>query len=652
MKNIRLFINGMHCVNCANSIKQEALKLGVIDARVDFINKFGEFSVNDDFDSEKLIFAIKKLGFEVSLEKINAKKTYEDIRLIFLAIFSVLTFINFSFLFSCVFASLAILLSLDFYKRVIFHKSYGMDLLVVLGISINYFYSFFSIHHHFFFESTFVCFVIRLGKFIENKAKAKANSLITPSKIPTITLANNKIIKANQINKDDELLIKNGEEILVDGICLNEALIDESVISGESFSLSKKIGELVYAGSINKGELLKIKATSTYYESSLEKLKDEAMKANNKDLKAFKLVDKISKYFVLIICIIASITGLAWYFIDSSKVFFYVSSVLLISCPCALGLAIPMVIVICINLCFKEGIILKNPELINSIKDIECFVFDKTGTLTNSVQKISHDLSEADFRLIASIENTQNHPIAKSITNNFTDFLDLNGTCALKDNSLIYTDENLKVEIKPCENEFLCYKNDLYLGKITLENEINENAKELISFLKSLNKRIIIISGDSKERVENLANKLEISEYYFRVTPENKAAIIKNLNAKSVFIGDGANDIKALRTANFGISFSNANAIAKNKADAILLKNDLIKIIKLFEIFDKAYSKIKQNLFISFFYNFIGIALACGIFSEINLHLNPALCAMLMSISSLVVVFNSLLLFRKNNLSS
>lgn len=647
MKNIKLFINGMHCVNCANSIKQAALKQGALTANVDFINKFGEFSVNDDFDSEKLIFAIKKLGFEVSLDKIKAKNTYEGTRLVFLAIFSVLTFIDFGFFISCLIASFAILLSYDFYKRVIFHKSYGMDLLVVLGISINYFYSFFSVHHHFFFESTFVCFVIRLGKFIENKAKAKANSLIAPSEIPNITLVSGETKKANEISINDELIIKNGEEILVDGICLNDALINESVISGESVSLVKKAGDFIYAGSINDGEVLKMRASCEYYESSLEKLKDEAMKASNKELKAFKMVDKISRYFVLIICIIASITGIAWYFIDSSKVFFYVSSVLLISCPCALGLAIPMVIAICINLCFKEKIILKNPELISSIKDIECFIFDKTGTLTNDIQAIKHDLSYDDFRLIASIENLQNHPIAKSITNNFNDFLALNGKSYLQDNVLHYEDESVKVRIEPLENDLMCYKNDGFIGKITLENELNKNAKELIEFLKSLGKRIIIISGDSKNKVVDLAKKLNIDEYYYRVSPVQKAEIISQLGVSSVFVGDGANDIKALRKANFGISFSKANAIAKNKADALLLENDLIKIKKLFEIFDQSYSKIKQNLFISFFYNFFGIALACGIFSEINLHLNPALCAMLMSISSLIVVFNSLLLFKE-----
>lgn len=647
MKSIKLFIDGMHCVNCSNSIKKEALKIGVKEARVDFINKSGEFIADDDFDSDKLVYAIKKLGFLVSFSKIQTKKTYEGFKLLALGVLSVLSFIDLSFAFSCLCASLGILISIDFYKRVLFYKSYGMDLLVVLGISINYLYSFYTPHHHFFFESTFVCFVIRLGKFIENKAKQKANAYIKPNQIPNATMSDNTTKPANQITKDDEILIKNGEEIPVDAILINDTLIDESVISGESIALYKKSGDFVYAGSINQGDMIKIKALSNYYESSLEKLKDEALKASNKDLKAFKLIDKISQIFVLVVCIIALITYISWYFIDPTKAFFYTSSVLLISCPCALGLAIPMVIVISINLCFKNKIILKNPELINSIKDIDYFIFDKTGTLTNTIQKITHDLNDDDFKLIASIERTQNHPIAKSITHNFKDFLDLKGSISLNGSTLHYFDENLDIKISPKDNDLLCYKNDIYIGKITLENKPNKDAFKLIEFLKNKGKKIMIISGDSKEKVSELADILGIDEFYYRQNPEQKAQIIQALkDKKSVFIGDGANDIKALKNASFGISFDSANAVAKSKADAILTQNDLSLVIKLFDIFDKSYKKIKQNLFISFFYNFFGISLACGIFSGINLHLNPALCALLMSVSSLVVVFNSLLLFK------
>ncbi|MBZ7987704.1 heavy metal translocating P-type ATPase [Campylobacter canadensis] len=649
MKEVRLKIDGMNCINCANKIKNECLKNGVIQANINVISKDAIFMVDDDFSLEKLEFIIKNLGFSILDKNIKNKKNYKLEKMLVALFASIFCYFNNDFLLTSIACSFAVFFSASsFFYKAFFKKSFGMDLLVSLGVGINYIYSFFSISHTYFFESSFTIFIVSFGKFIEEFAKNKANKNLNYKDEAFILLKNNTKIKAQDVKIGDEIIIKAQEEIKIDGILESKiAYLDESVLSGESKIIVKKQGDKLYQGSINLNEQIIIKASSNYYDSSLQKLKDEAQKAMNQKIKLLNLTDKIASKFVLIISVIAAFCFSIWYYLsDLNTAFFYTSSVFLISCPCALGLCVPMVVAISVNICFKNKIILKNPEILSEFYNINTFAFDKTGTLTSNIQSIKHNLSDDDFKIIASVESLINHPIAKSIANSCTNLMQIDGQIELKDNILSFKNKDYDVKIIPSENELTCFINDKEVGKIFLENKLSKDAKELISFLKKQNKRIIILSGDSKTRVEQCAKELNINEFYYRLSAEQKAQIIKELNEKVLYVGDGANDILSIVNADFSVSFNEASAVAKSKSDVILIEKNLENIKNIFSLFKKSNRKIKENLIFSFFYNFFGLILASGLLSSFSLHLNPALCAFLMSMSSLIVVANSLLLFK------
>lgn len=649
MKEIRLKIDGMNCINCANKIKNECLKNGILQANINVISKDAVFVINDDFSLEKLEFIIKNLGFTILNKDVKNKKNYKLEKLLIALFASVFCYFNNNFLLNSIVCSLAVFFSASsFFYKAFFKKSFGMDLLVSLGVGINYIYSFFSSFHTYFFESSFTIFIVSFGKLIEEFAKNKANKNLNHKDESFILLKNNTKIKAQDVKIGDEIIIKAQEEIKIDGILKSQiAYLDESVLSGESKIIIKKQGDKLYQGSINLNEQIIIKASSNYFDSSLQKLKDEAQKAMNKKIKLLNITDKIASKFVLIISIIAAFCFSIWYYLsDLNTAFFYTSSVFLISCPCALGLCVPMVVAISVNICFKNKIILKNPEILSEFYNIDTFAFDKTGTLTSNIQNIRHNLSNKDFKIIASVENLINHPIAKSIANSCSDLMQIDGEIELKDNILFFKNNEFNIKIIPSEDEFSCIINNKIVGKIFLENKVSKDAKKLIDFLKKHNKRIIILSGDSKTRVEQCAKELGINEFYFRLNAEEKAKIIKQINKKVLYVGDGANDVLSIVNADFSVSFNDASAVAKSKSDVILIEKNLENIKNIFQLFKKANLKIKENLIFSFFYNFFGLILASGLLSYFSLHLNPALCAFLMSVSSLIVIANSLLLFK------
>ena len=712
---VKLNIAGMSCVNCSNAIEKVSKKIdGVLEANVNFANASGEFVLKDASVREVLEQKIKKLGYFVAtnIDEFEAKRdehiTAIRNKFIFAFLASMVIMALEMFVRPSVVVNLAILAlgflvlafsGKDFFAHAIEavkNKNYDMNVLVALGSGSAFLYSLFAVIFSDFIPddlknvyvsgaAMIIAFVL-LGKYLEERSKAKAGDYLkTLLKISPKTAflvmpdGNSKEVNVNELKVGDIVIVKNGYNIPSDGVIVQGgAEIDASMLTGESLPVYKEVGDSVFAGTLNTNGYISVKVTKSSYESLLSQILNLLSDASSKKMPIGRLADKIANIFVSSVVATSVLTFLIW-IIFSGNFAYAISSaicVLIISCPCALGLATPIAIVSSLARGAKAGILVKNPEVLELIKDAKFVAFDKTGTLSKGQISVkSSNLSEQDLALIASAENLSEHLISKAIVRyakqKCIDLQKLNGKFQnVVGQGIIYEDENNQIiigneklllenevslnpdesnAIKEATNDgsgvILCAINKKFVGFLTLSDELKDEASDVINELTSLNLQSVILSGDDEKVVASIAKKLNVSKYHANMLPEDKFNEIKELTNHGgvIFVGDGVNDSPSLKEASVGIAMNSGSDIAKGAGDIVLIKNDLRGVTGLVRLANATMANIKENLFWAFMYNAICIPVAAGVFYPVfGLLLSPVYGSMAMCLSSVTVVLNAL----------
>ena len=490
------------------------------------------------------------------------------------------------------------------------------------------------------------------------------------------------------MKKGDIVVTKPGERISVDGeIVAGKAHFDESFITGESKPVSKEVGEKVIAGSINYDGYVEYKAEKIGKESTISEIVKLVVEASNTKAPIAKVADKVSGYFVPAVIAIAVLTFLAYlilgYDFASSLTVFV--TILVVACPCSLGLATPLAIVVAEGLCASNGILVKKSEVLENAQKVNTIVFDKTGTLTYGKLKISEVKNYSNMQdkellqLIGSIESKSTHPIGKA----FTDYLEENkldilevkefgnvtgygiigkvnhqkmilGNAKILDSFQIenpYKKEEENLAKKGNSIVYVVQENKI-IALIGVNDIIRENAKDVMTQLNKNKIDTIMLTGDNKETADKIAKDIGITKVISNVLPAEKTEVIKKLkedNKMVMMCGDGINDSPALATADIGVSVKSGTDIAMDSSDVILTRNNLDSILKLIHISKKTIRIIKQNLFWAFFYNVLMIPIAMGLLQSLGIIINPMIASFAMVISSLTVILNTLRLKRLKN---
>lgn len=577
--------------------------------------------------------------------------------------------------------------------KALFKRSPNMDSLVALGSSASFVYSFCSLllmtkgssSLHLYFESSaMILSFITIGKLLESRAKGKTTDAIkslmklTPQTAIVIKNGVEVEIEVEKLQIDDVFIVKPGASVPVDALVLDGfSSVDESMLSGESIPVEKTINSKVYAATINQHGLLKCKATKVGEDTVLSKIIEMVRNAQSTKAPIAKLSDKISGIFVPIVLLLALIVLITWLIVgkDFSFSLSRAISVLVISCPCALGLATPVAITVGTGIGAKKGILFKNAQALEQMAQIEVVAFDKTGTITQGRPMVT-DVINADgvsinklLTIAYSLESLSEHPLSKAVVdyaidNRITrqevkDFSivvgnGLKGKIDNKEalggsltfiNNFAILNEDIKKEAQRLASEgktplFFALEGEL-LGLIGVSDVIKEDSKKAIKELVDMGINVVMLTGDNQNTAASIAKSVGIKDFVSSILPDQKQSIINQLktNAKVAMVGDGINDAPALTSADIGVAIGAGTDVALGASDVVLVKNKLKDVVLAIKLSRASMRVIKQNLFWAFFYNALGIPLAAGAF---GLSLNPAIGALAMSLSSFCVVSNAL----------
>ena len=709
MKEITLKIEGMSCSACQNRIEKYLNKQEGIKAEVNLVMASAKILYDEKKVSLKEIDNyIEQIGYK-SLGPLKNFEEKKDNSKIFLIIFSIylifyllISNITMHYLQNEIYGIILFVISIPYFfygydillsgiKKLI-HKSFNMDTLVTIGVLTNFLYSTVilvfnllnkSITNNYYFESSImILYFIKLGRYIDKNAKGKTKEAIkelvqiTPK--TALIKKSDEVIETtiDEVKKGDILICKPGMKIAVDGIITKGIThINESFITGESIPSKKQVSDNVIAGSINIDGYIEYKALRIGPDSSISEIIKLVNESILKKAPIGKLADKVSGYFVPIIILIAILTFTFSIILGNSLNDSITSfiSVLVISCPCALGLATPLAMVASIGNCAKHGILIKTSEILENANKIDTIIFDKTGTLTNGKLSISKIYTYSNYKekdileKVASLEHLSTHPIAsafkdyynkKIIVKEFKNIegIGIKGVHNKKEiyigNNKLFSKLKIKNEYMDDENKLLAKGNSILyvieerkvIALIGVCDIIRDNAKDTIQKLKNLKKNIVLLSGDNKEVANLIGKELNIDMIKSSLIPQEKSNFLNEMkkNHKVMMVGDGINDSLALINSDVGVSIKSGTDIAGDSADVILMNDDLSKIITLINISKKTITIIKQNLFWAFFYNLCMIPIAMGLLKPIGISINPVLSSIAMTISSLSVVLNSL----------
>lgn len=582
----------------------------------------------------------------------------------------------------------------------------NMDTLIGLGTSVAFIYSFIvtafeevlkpylTVQYNFYDVTIIVITFIALGKYLEARSKLKTGDAIEKllglqAKTALVLRDGKQIeIKIEDVKHGEVLIVKPGQKIPVDGVVIEgSSYVDESMISGEPIPVEKNIDAQVVAGTINTTGTFNFKATKVGSETLLSHIIKMVEEAQGSKAPIQALADKISAIFVPIVLVIAVIAFGVWMYFGipilgaSSALSFAITSfvaILVIACPCALGLATPTAIIVGVGKGAKEGILVKDAATLEALHKANIVVVDKTGTITKGKPEltkieIAGDTNENKIiSILATLENKSEHPIAHAIVNyakeknieikNVSNFEIIKGKGLkgviegveyfagnlkiISDLNISYTTETLIEETKQGKTPVLLTNKDSVLGIVFVADPIKPEATDTVKALHKLNKKIVMLTGDNKNTGEYIANLVGIDEVFAEVMPEDKLNIIKDLQNKGnivVMAGDGVNDAPALAQANVGIAMGTGTDVAIESAGITLLGGDISKIVKAVRLSKITMNGIKQNLFWAFIYNIVGIPLAGGLFYPIfGWLLSPVFAGFAMAMSSVSVVSNSL----------
>jgi Cu+-exporting ATPase len=597
-----------------------------------------------------------------------------------------------------------ILLGRPFYIRfftALKHKQgFTTDTLVVLSTSIAYAYSIIAMtagqELHFFEASASVLTIFTIGEYLEGRVlRTTSESLrklfeLKP-KTATVVRSNGReeVVDADSIAIDDIVIVKPGEKIATDGMVIDgESSVDESMITGESVPVDKGIGDQVTGCTINKSGYLKFKVTSVGADTVLSHIVETVEKARRSKAPIQRLADRAVRYFVRIVLAIATASSLYWLLIAHEPVAFVVTvfaTVLVVSCPCALGIATPMVVSLGIDRAAKQGVLIKGGQYLERLASVDTVVLDKTGTLTKGKPEVTDVVASDNFeetytlQLASSTEIKSEHPIAQAIVNKATerkigsvevsefDAISGHGVVATYREKAIFVgsprsakgiiSDSIQSSISELESQgktvVVVFIEDELAGIIAVADTLRENARQVIDEIKEEGKEVILMSGDNERTAKAIALKLGIDIVLSQVLPETKAQEIKKLQDQGrivAMVGDGINDAPALTQADVGIAMGSGTDVAMAAGHVILMKSNLQGVLTALRMGRYSLRKIRQNLAISFAYNAITMSIAAGMFYGItnSLILTPSLAALGWIVSDSSVFGNSLLIRRRD----
>ena len=583
------------------------------------------------------------------------------------------------------------------------HQNLNMDVMYSLGISVSFIVSVLSTFHllgnsHFMLYDTSIMLgsFLMLGKYLEDRAKTRTSDSIkklVQLKATEATIektVDNKIVQKkvpiNDILKGNIIIVKPGEKIPIDGeIIEGKSYVDESLVTGESVPVLKEVGSTVIGGSINKEGYFKFKVTNTGNQTVLSQIISMVQEAQNSQPPIQKIADKVITFFIPTILIIAFISFIIWYVVLGSSFLYSISifiSVVVVACPCSLGLAIPTALTVGVGLAAKYGILIKDGETLEVSEKINHVLLDKTGTITVGQPTLSNIINYSDknddeiLKIVQSIEQYSQHPISLALFNNenkrnynlfdVSEFENITGkgVKGIIDNETFYIgnkklleeekivlksdiSSDLEKEEKNMKTSVILTNSKEVLAIISVEDNIKENSVKAITELHNMGIQTTLISGDNKNSCEKIANTVGINNVISEVLPQEKLDYVKKLqNGGDVvaFIGDGINDAPSLTKSDVGIAIGTGTDIAIESGDVILINGDLLNAVASIQLSKKTMSRVRLNLFWAFAYNVILIPIAAGILMPWNIFFRPEYSAFAMALSSVTVITLSLLL--------
>jgi Cu+-exporting ATPase len=708
MQTTNLKITGMTCGSCAKLSESAILNVkGVKNAQVNIANNKAQVEYDEkQTNVEAIITAIEKAGygaFEIigkgpDMEK-ETKKEIKIARNRFLgAVIFTIPVMSMMFLpdllpmwaYAILTAIVVFVFGFHFHKNAVkklMHFTSNMDSLVSLGTLSSFTYSIwamFSGHHIYFEAAAAIITLINLGKWLEAVSKGKASNAL--KKLLELGAKNARVIKEGkeveipieEVKVGDILHIKAGEKIPLDGkITEGEASLDESMLTGESIPVDKKAGDEVFGATLNQNGNLKIIVTKAAGDTVLSQIIQMVEEAQMSKAPIQKLADKISSIFVPIVIIIGVVTFTAWFLITGNieTSILPAVAVLVIACPCALGLATPTAIMVGTGVGAKNGILIKNGETLEKSNKIDVVIFDKTGTLTEGKPEVT-DVIPFDFskekliKISYSLAKLSNHPLSQSIANygkkknsdetKLEEFKEIKGkgvtakckehkteiklgNFKLMEESGIPIEATTKRHVEKLTEEgktpiFVAHGNQL-IGVLGLMDTLKPDSKKAIDKLKNINIDVMMITGDNEKTAQAIAKKLGIKDFIAEVLPEHKAKEIKNLQdigMKVAFVGDGINDAPALAQSDLGIALGTGTDVAIETGNIVIMRGSPEQVYTAIKLSQRTFKAIKQNLFWAFIYNVIGLPIAgLGL-------LSPVIASFAMSMSSVSVITNSL----------
>lgn len=697
MKKITLKILGMHCASCAANIEKDLLKKqGVVSSRVNFA--LGTAII--EYFPEKISMpevkkAIKEAGYGTAESDKDIKEEIKaGWRRFWLGVFLTVPvwiiavfFYNpkWNLLLFILVTPIQIILGWPFYRGFYFalkKKSADMNVLVSLSTSAAYLYSFFAtffIKGPVFYEASAVILTtITLGMLLEKISQSRVGETIKKlmelePKTARIQRDGREIdIQPAQIKKDDIVVVRPGEKIPVDGIIIEGmSAVEESMITGESVPIDKKAGDQVFGATISKTGFFKFKATKVGEESALSQIIKLVEEAQNSRAPIQRIADKIVAYFVPAVIVVAIISFLAWYFLQGSSFLFSLTaliSVLVISCPCALGIATPTAVMAGTSKGAEMGILIKGGEFLEKAHKMNTIIFDKTGTLTMGKPQVTDVIGDV-LKLAASLAQKTTHPLDIAVVkeaekrkinllsvHNFEVIAgkgirgEIDGKEVLFGNRRLIKSELAEGLEEEGKTVMLVSVGGEVKGAIAVADTLKEYSKKAIESLKKMGLEIIMITGDNEKAARAIGKELGIDKILAEVLPQNKEEEVKKLQKEGKIVGavgDGINDAPMLARADIGIAMGAGTDIAKETGGIILVKDDIRDVVKAVELSRATFSKIKQNIFFAFLYNILAIPIAGGLFYHwLGFLLRPEIAALAMVLSDISVVGNSLLLKR------
>ncbi|MEC9209910.1 MAG: cation-translocating P-type ATPase [Bacteroidota bacterium] len=688
-KKIKIQVEGMSCANCAVGIKKHLETKGLGNVNVNFSTGEASCNIEKHQSEKKVAQIIKELGYAVIENTDNKQNEFSKVeKYFYFTLFFTLP------LFSHMFVGkenilhnplIQFLLCFPVYivGLLYFGKSAwnslktgipNMDVLIFMGSSAAFIYSLYGwilfggttdMHHYLFFETTAtIITLVLLGNVLEHKSVQKTTTAIEDLSVIQEVIAkketNEKIeeILFDEIQLNDILIINTGDKIPTDGIIQSgTCLVDESMITGESMPVNKKTGDEVIGGTIITDGSIKIKAAKVGDDTLLSQIINLVKNAQNNKPNIQKLGDKVSAVFVPVVISISILTFILGHFYFSISIqdaLLRSIAVLVISCPCAMGLATPTAVMVGIGRAAKNGILIKGGNTLEKLATIKNIVFDKTGTLTTGKFEISElniiDGNKEEIKnIIYNIETHSSHPIAKSLCNAFKEYdssLELINIKEKKGESIsaqingdTYEIGSAKINNTDEIYDLYIFKNNILIATLNINDTIKANTKAVLNQIIQKGYKTVLLSGDKKLKCEIIAKSLEIHNVYSEQLPQDKINQIEKIDLESptAMVGDGINDAPALAKATIGISLGNATQVAIQTADIVLLNNtNLEQLPKALSVGKHTLLTIKQNLFWAFAYNLVAIPIA------ISGLLNPMWGALFMAFSDVIVIGNSI----------